>query len=293
MKNLKFFFAALVCAAMTFVACDNGEDPIVPPVIGPQEKPAMPEVAEVEGAYVIVVQFQQKPCNDVILAGSYKLADGSQSAWGKEPAAKFEAIEGYDGWYKVVVYPLDAAENAGYDADGNKADFLLRGKPVQLTADGAFEWSYQWARNSVEVLDGDFILGDENGGEKFIGFTGSEESKVAYVTSTGWATDPCAAAIPAGNGTFTICIADTAYVAEGATFSIAGNFAENAWNNSRVMTEVEKGKKYTWTGDYPENFQFKAIQTVDGADIWAEGDNAKFDGKTYEYTFTFKAPAAE
>ena len=54
-----------------------------------------------------------------------------------------------------------------------------------------------------------------------------------------------------------------------------------------------KGKKYTWTGDYPENFQFKAIQTVDGADIWAEGDNAKFDGKTYEYTFTFKAPAAE
>ena len=285
MKNLKFFFAALVCAAMTFVACDNEKDPIVPPVIGPQEKPAMPEVAEVEGAYVIVAQFQQKPCNDVILAGGYKLADGSQSAWGKEPAAKFEAIEGYDGWYKVVVYPLDAADDQG---------FIVRGKPVQLTADGAFEWSYQWARNSVEVLDGVFTLGDENGGEQFVGFAGTEdESKVVYVTSTGWATDPCAAAIPAGNGTFTICIADTAYVAEGATFSIAGNFAENAWNNSRVMTEVEKGKKYTWTGDYPENFQFKAIQTVDGADIWAEGDNAKFDGKTYEYTFTFKAPAAE
>ena len=95
MKNLKFFFAALVCAAMTFVACDNETDPIVPPTINPGGKPTMPEVAEVEGAYVIVAQFQQKPCNDVILAGSYKLADGSQSAWGKEPAAKFLAFANF------------------------------------------------------------------------------------------------------------------------------------------------------------------------------------------------------
>ncbi len=252
----------------------------------------IPKVAEVEGAYVIVVQFQQKPCNDVILAGSYKLADGSQSVWGAEPTAKFEAIEGYDGWYKVVVYPLDAAENAGYDADGNKADFLLRGKPVQLTADGSFNWSYQWARNSVEVLDGDFILGDENGGEKFIGFTGSEESKVAYVTSTGWAADPCVDVLPAGYATFIVNIAEGSFVAENATFSIAGNFAEDAWNNSRIMTEVEKGKKYTWTGYYPDNFEFKVIQTVAGVDIWAEGSNAKFDGKTLEYTFSFVSPEA-
>ena len=285
MKAIKIF-AALFAAATLFTACEDpnkGNGGVTPPVITPDEKPAMPEVAEVEGAYVIVVNFQEKPCNDVILAGGYKLADGSQSSWGLEPAAKFEAIEGYDGWYKVVVYPLDAADDQGY---------IVRGKPVQLTADGAFEWSYQWARNSVEVLDGVFTLGDENGGEQFVGFVGTEdESRVVYVTSTGWATNPCAAAIPAGEGTFTINIADTAYVAEGATFSIAGNFAENAWNNSRVMTEVEKGKKYTWTGDYPENFQFKAIQTVDGADIWAAGDNAKFDGVTFEYTFTFDAPA--
>lgn len=285
MKAIKIF-AALFAAATLFTACEDpnkGNGGVTPPVITPDEQPAMPEVAEVDGAYVIVVQFQEKPCNPVVLAGGYKLADGSQSAWGKDPAATFEAIEGYDGWYKAVVYPLDAADDQGY---------IVRGKPVQLTADGAFEWSYQWARNSVEILDGVFTLGDENGGEQFVGFAGTDdESKVVYVTSTGWATNPCAAAIPAGTATFTINIADTAYVAEGATFSIAGNFAEEAWNNSRVMTEVVKGKKYTWTGDYPENFQFKAIQTVNGTDIWADGDNAKFDGETFEYTFTFKAPA--
>lgn len=287
MKAIKFF-AALFVAATVFTACEQGGQQgggVTPPVITPDEQPTMPEVAEVEGAYVIVAQFQEKPCNDVILVGAYKLADGSVSAWSAEPTVKFEAIEGYDGWYKAAVYPLDAADDQGY---------LVRCKPVQLKEDGSFEWSYQWARNSVEILDGVFTLGDENGGEQFVGFAGTEdESKVVYITSTGWATNPCAAAIPAGNGTFTINIADTAYVAEGATFSIAGNFAEEAWNNSRVMTEVVKGKQYTWTGDYPENFQFKAIQTVNGTDIWAAGDNAKFDGVTFEYTFTFDAPAAE
>jgi hypothetical protein len=57
------------------------------------------------------------------------------------------------------------------------------------------------------------------------------------------------------------------------------------------MTEVVKGKQYTWTGEYPENFQFKAIQNVGDQVIWASGDNAKFDGETFEYTFTFEAPA--
>ena len=95
---------------------------------------------------------------------------------------------------------------------------------------------------------------------------------------------------PAGNNTFTIHIDENSYFAENATFSIAGNFQDETWNNSRVMTEVEKGKKYTWTGSYPKNFEFKVIQTVDGNWIWSKGDNIQFDGKTFEYTVYFNTP---
>lgn len=94
MKAIKFF-AALFVAATVFTACEQGGQQggggVTPPVITPDEQPTMPEVAEVEGAYVIVAQFQEKPCNDVILVGAYKLADGSVSAWSAEPTVKFEA----------------------------------------------------------------------------------------------------------------------------------------------------------------------------------------------------------
>ena len=53
MKAIKIF-AALFAAATLFTACEdpNGDNGgVTPPVITPDEKPAMPEVAEVEGAY--------------------------------------------------------------------------------------------------------------------------------------------------------------------------------------------------------------------------------------------------
>ncbi len=160
------------------------------------------------------------------------------------------------------------------------------------------DWSYQWGKNmdlennleedNITILQGKGELILENGGQpKLISLV---DGGVVYIQVKAWDTTPIVNITPAGNNTFTIHIDENSYVAENATFSIAGNFQEESWNNSRIMTEVEKGKKYTWTGNYPKNFEFKIIQTIDGVNIWSEGSNIKFNGTTFEYTVYFNTP---
>ena len=52
------------------------------------------------------------------------------------------------------------------------------------------------------------------------------------------------------------------------------------------------GNQFSWTGEYPENFEYKVIIKVDPEDenswIWIGNgnDNWKFDGTTFEQTGT-------
>ncbi len=269
MKAFKYFMGALALCSLALVSCDDEEQK--EPVIN-VELPAQPEIEAVEGAYVLVCQFEAAPCNDVVLAGSYQLMDGQISNWSGEPAAKFEAIDKYPGWYKVVIKALPAEDGT----------ITAMGKPVQLKEDGTFSWDHQWARNSVELLDGICTMTDENGGEIRIDMTA--ESTVVYVKSTGWATDPCAATIPAGNHEWIVQLSDTCQaVPADAQVIFTGNFTEKSWGESdRVMTK--DGNVWKWTGDYPENFQAKAIcVTADGVQHWATGGNYAFDGENYTY----------
>ena len=108
MKNLKFFFAALVCATMTFVACeDPGKDPGKDPgqndttVVTPPTSD-MPEVAPVEGKIVVVFNAvdQAEVCNGLVFAGDYNGYNTNAA-----DMAAFEPIEGYANWFKVEITP--------------------------------------------------------------------------------------------------------------------------------------------------------------------------------------------
>ena len=107
MKNLKFFFAALLCATMTFVACEkpDPENPTPNPndttVVTPPSSD-MPEVAPVEGKIVVVFNAvdQAEVCNGLVFAGDYNGYNTNAAEM-----AKFEAIEGYANWFKVEITP--------------------------------------------------------------------------------------------------------------------------------------------------------------------------------------------
>ncbi len=272
MKAFKYFMGALALCTLALVSCEEEKKG---PTIDVDES-AQPEIDAVEGAYVLVVKFDVAPCNDVVLAGHYVNEAGETVNW-SEPYAKFSAIDGYPGWYKIVVKAVEGGVN-----DSNIPAAVAKGKPVQLKADGTFAWDHQWARNSAELLDGVCEMGDENNGEQYVAFTA--ESTVAYVKSTGWATDPCAAAIPAGNHEWIVQLSDTCQaVPADAQVIFTGNFTEKSWGESdRIMTK--DGNVWKWTGDYPENFQAKAIcVTADGVQHWATGGNYAFDGENYTY----------
>ena len=92
--------------------------------------------------------------------------------------------------------------------------------------------------------------------------------------------------VPAGNGKFIVTLSDYKPV-DGDQIIFTGNFTDKAWGASdRVMTAEADGT-YSWTGDYPEDFQFKVILVRDGTQNWAKEDNVTFDGENYTATFTF------
>ena len=87
--------------------------------------------------------------------------------------------------------------------------------------------------------------------------------------------------VPGGNGTFYVTIANREY-ADGDVCIFTGNFEEKSWGESdRAMTYDAGTGKWSWTGDYPVNFEYKVI--YNGA--WAAGNNVAFDGSNYEATF--------
>lgn len=263
----KFFLAMMAIATVAMVGCKKNPEPT--PTPGPTPGPDttatddMPEVEGIAGKVILVVNFEVAPCNDVVFAGNYNFGDGEEARWDGN-YAKFEQVEG--NWYMVVI---DAATD----------ELEPEGKAVQLDGE-SFNWSYQWAKNSVTVLDGDgYEIIEENGGEQKFKFDAS--ATVVFATSTGWATNPCAEAIPAGTGTFEVKILDREYDAEDVCI-FTGNFDEKGWGDSdREMTYDAEKDTWSWTGAYPKNFEYKVVYNGE----WAQGDNAVFDGETYYHEF--------
>lgn len=199
----KILFAVLAVAMVAFIGCkptpcpECGEYPCVcdttevtvcpecgqNPCVCPDQKPEIPVVEATEGTVTVVwnaVGFV--PCmeegNQLVFAGDY-------NGYNTDPAqmAKFEAIEGYEGWWKAVITPADASLTP-----------VLAGKPCALYLDGTFpsSWDHQWLNveaGACEVIDGPATLEVEYEVESKL--LVESNSSVVYVRSYGFKTDPC------------------------------------------------------------------------------------------------------
>ena len=260
MKNLKFFFAALVCATMTFVACeDPGKDPGKDPgqndttVVTPPTSD-MPEVAPVEGKIVVVFNAvdQAEVCNGLVFAGDYNGYNTNAA-----DMAAFEPIEGY----------------------------ALIGKPCQLAADGSFpgSWDYQWhaklndageVDTEVEIIKGNAELQpDYNLEKKLAVFDGAD---VVYVRAYAWKKNPC---VPVEKYTVSFEVTTKFAVADSLTVNVAG--AMNGWNASGSLM-TPNADRTVWTVSIDEvelGMEYKYTLVGATGTYWEQGDNRKVDDR--------------
>ncbi|GHT15756.1 hypothetical protein AGMMS4956_16430 [Bacteroidia bacterium] len=202
-----------------------------------------PSLAPQEGKVIIVAKFLEAPCNDVVLLGSYH-QNGEDWITTPSELLKFEAVEGYDDWYKVEVELTESAAGT----DGEIGAFLLGIKPVQLKGDGTFNWDYQTGdEDHINVLEGEDIVIIKPGyaGEANIYFSAAG---VAVFEFDGWknGNTPCVEKVK-HDYTFTLT---STTVPEGAIVNIVGNFGDYGypgWDATATELEMTKVNATTYT----------------------------------------------
>lgn len=260
MKTLKYLLGVLAVGAMMF-ACEkpdnggngnnNGNGGGNQDTTGGGNKPSteMPEVKPVDGKVVIVLNCVEEAevCNGLVFAGNY-----NNNSTNVEEMAKFEAIEGYESWYKVEIVPADPAA-------------ALTGKPCQLASDGTFpsSWDYQWfglrdAEGNVvkecEVIKGNASLYDEYNGEK--GLSVEAGADVVYIRAYAWKKNPCA---PVEKYTVKFEATLSAPLADSCTLQIAGGM--EGWNGTALTPDKERK---VWTVELKDvefgaEYKYRAI----------------------------------
>lgn len=207
-------------------------------------------------------------CNGIALEGKFN--DNSPT----DNLAIGTLVEGSTVWYTIDI-PAMTAEDFG------NAKILI------LDKEGKSSWDYQISNYGYDISGSeDYItLIDDFGNQNAINLAKDDLDnvviKVILLQANG---TPCADAIPGGTAKF-IFTMEGDCPAESIIFT--GNFAELGWDKSdREMTKQEDGT-YVWEGEYPENFKFKAIAIVGGAQVWLTGSDIPVkaeDGK--EITFS-------
>jgi hypothetical protein len=251
MKTFKYFIGALLISAMTFTACDKKvvDDPIDED--DPIEE-GMPTVAAVTGKVVIVLNCINNAvvCNPLVFAGNYN-GYGTNAA----EMARFEAIEGYENWYKVVITPDPAAATE---------TSILEGKPNQLAKDGSFpsSWDYQWLAeldvdgttvlNPCEVIKGSATLKVEYTVESSL--IVAPGADVVYIRAYSWKKNPCVEA-EKYEVTFTVT---TPAMHDSCTVYVVGSI--NGWDASaNPMTKVDATHWTTKVSDVEFGAEYKYV----------------------------------
>ena len=140
MKKFYAFLAAALMSVSVFAAKD-----------------AVPSDAVLQNYYeegqlcVCIYVPAEMACSDVVFVGTYNKNANDDWITELNTLAKFDAVEGYDGWYVVAVNdetPADFQDGKG-----------IQGKPVILDQNGTFNWQYQVGaatkiRGGVEIVSG-------------------------------------------------------------------------------------------------------------------------------------------
>lgn len=226
---MKKFFAFLVAASLSVSAFASREE--------------VPSDAVLQGYYeagqvcVCIFVPADMACYDVVFVGTYNnWGKGEGSTEDVANCSKFEAVEGYDGWYVVAV-------------DDESSD--IQGKPVMLDADGAFNWSYQIG--DAEIIRGGVTL--EKGkyeGEIDLKTYGTDAPNVYAVTA--WKSNPCTAVYH----NYTIAVINSSCNPYAVPFVVGGM---NGWTFTQMTVNVDSTKKYQPNGYY--EYKFKAAEETE------------------------------
>ncbi len=210
-------------------SADNPDDPKNPE--------GTPEIAAPGAGYItLALSIPENTCN-----GLY--AVGTMNGWDVTDYYSYRLgqVPGTTSWYFVKV-PYTAA---------------LELKVIAIPADESLMgWEYQWARNSVTLLNGNAEnLSQNNGEPQLANFV---EGSVVYATVDAWATDPCGSGNGGGNsGTeFSFNYAEAYYYpAYGNNFTLRlGNVSENSWNAPLVDLDIYTASANSLVGYYyPSN----------------------------------------
>ncbi len=270
MKKSKLLLIALL--AMVFaVNTSCKKDPVDDPT--PVTLEEAPELAlPGSGKVTIAIRVPDNTCNGARAVGSF-------NGWNDNDAEQaFTKVSGKETWYQLTI------EN----------DFTttttLQVKVVGVTKDGKSSWDTQWGENWPDKDPEVTFVGDE---PEFAEFeiendrqpklVVSKDNQVIYIDIAKWTKEPCAPPVPAGNGKFIFTPGEGSVIDASAVLVFTGNFTEKNWGDSdRVMTK--EGATYTWTGDYPENFEMKVFIQNGG---WMEGSNVSLPkDATFPFNFT-------
>lgn len=268
MKKLKYLLCAAAVVATLF-SCSEEKTPVIPVTPPTPSTPEYPESEGTAGKIEIYVKFETKPCNDVVFIGSYLDAAGEDVAWSSDDVSRlshFTEVPNFDDWYKAVITPKVV--------EGE--EFVAVGKPVQLDADGNFNWAFQWGTGVAETgvafygdtEDATVLIEVENSVEPKLNFT--KDSKVVYLTSEGWKSNPCETKNAAGQATFNLtCPA----IVDGGAIDVVGNYTDNGWTlGTHTMTKNSE-TSYTATFTVPATFTYKYVMSTDGtAWDWANNE---------------------
>ena len=120
--------------------------------------------------------YNDGACNDIVLIGTYVSWDATAEL------LKFQAVEGFEGWY-VVTWDDESGAAEKVEEGGVQA------KPVQLTGTGTFSWDYQLSDES-ELIRGTAVVAPGNPGEADIK---NIAAGIVVVDVKSWKNNPCTA----------------------------------------------------------------------------------------------------
>lgn len=122
--------------------------------------------------------YNEGACNDIVLIGTYV-------GWNKDAdLLKFQAVEGFEGWYVVSWDDATDPEDPEVIQNGG-----IQAKPVQLDGSNLFNWDYQLGADA-ELIRGtaDILPGNTNEVDiKNIG------AGIVVIDVKSWKNNPCTA----------------------------------------------------------------------------------------------------
>ena len=276
MKANKLMLAAMLVAGLTMAfntSCKKKDKEVVPPqedstkvTPEPESEPEpepqgdMPVVEQIAGKGIVVINVSKINegdyyCNGLAMRGE-NVENGS---W--EYYVDFEAIEGFEGWYKAVV---DLGEG-GVVSEGETV--LYGGHPCLKNEGGVPDWNFEWTKNEEEIITLEQTTGDVHYKGGNINFLGEG---VIYIEmqGQGWKDTPCVEPdlfdIAVTVNTMPIDVNDVVY--------LTGAF--DAWSGGSVaMTPNEE--RTVWTATLTQVALNKEIKATLGG--WAEYDSMRFD----------------